>query len=94
MYFNWLLDVLGYEFLTTHQVKEITIRFDREVEYGNLVESHFETIRDENHLETLHEIRIGETTYCEAAMKWHERTKIMKTTNRTDNRLFLAIDLS
>ena len=65
--FNWLLDVLGYEFLTTHQVKEITIRFDREVEYGNLVESHFETIRDENHLETLHEIRIGETTYCEAA---------------------------
>ncbi|WP_270280395.1 acyl-ACP thioesterase domain-containing protein [Enterococcus gallinarum] len=75
MYFNWLLDVLGYEFLTTHQVKEITIRFDREVEYGNLVESHFETIRDENDLETLHEIRIGETTYCEAAMKWHERTK-------------------
>jgi medium-chain acyl-[acyl-carrier-protein] hydrolase len=73
IYFNWLLDVLGYEFLTTHQIQEITIRFDREVEYGNLVESHYETVVQEDGIETLHEIRIGDETYCEAAMKWQEK---------------------
>ncbi len=29
MYFNWLMDVLGYEFLTKHEVTQVTIRFDR-----------------------------------------------------------------
>ena len=39
MYFNWLMDVLGYEFLTKHEVTQVTIRFDREVAYGHLIES-------------------------------------------------------
>lgn len=44
MYFNWIIDVLGYDFLTTHVPEKVIIRFDKEVEYGNEIESHFEQI--------------------------------------------------
>ncbi|OTN75528.1 hypothetical protein A5886_000602 [Enterococcus sp. 8G7_MSG3316] len=77
MYFNWLLDVLGYDFLTSHQVKEVTIRFDREVAYGNLIDSHVQineaqtlATGDTLPLQTLHEIKIADITYCEAVFSW------------------------
>ncbi len=38
MYFNWIIDVLGYDFLTTHVPEKVIIRFDKEVEYGNEIE--------------------------------------------------------
>lgn len=77
MYFNWLLDVLGYDFLTNHQVKEVTIRFDREVAYGNSIDSHVQineaqtlATGDTLPLQTLHEIKIADITYCEAVFSW------------------------
>ncbi|MFW8599421.1 acyl-ACP thioesterase domain-containing protein [Enterococcus innesii] len=80
MYFNWLMDVLGYEFLTKHEVTQVTIRFDREVAYGHLIESHFQinekTVDEAGEavpLQTIHEIKIGEDTYCEAIFTWREK---------------------
>lgn len=70
IYFNWLLDVLGYDFLTTHQPKKILVKFDKEVEYGQEVESHYEIVEQENQLKTRHEIRIDGQTYCEANIDW------------------------
>ena len=80
MYFNWLMDVLGYEFLIKHEVTQVTIRFDREVAYGHLIESHFQinekTVDEAGEavpLQTIHEIKIGEDTYCEAIFTWREK---------------------
>ena len=70
IYFNWLLDVLGYDFLTPHQPKKILVKFDKEVEYGQEVESHYEIVEQENQLKTRHEIRIDGQTYCEANIDW------------------------
>ena len=61
---------MGYDFLTTHQPKKILVKFDKEVEYGQEVESHYEIVEQENQLKTRHEIRIDGQTYCEANIDW------------------------
>lgn len=42
MYFNWIIDVLGYDFLIMYVLEKVIIWFDKEVEYGNEIESYFE----------------------------------------------------
>lgn len=73
IYFNWVLDVLGYEYLTTYQPKFINIKFDKEVEYGQTVDSYFELVDTEDGKVSHHEIRISEQTYCEANIEWDVR---------------------
>lgn len=73
IYFNWLLDVLGYDYLTQHEPTFINIKFDKEVEYGQEVESHYEIKEAVDGKVTLHEIQIDGQTYCEANMKWRKR---------------------
>lgn len=80
IYFNWLLDVLGYDFLAKNQVQEVTIRFDREVAYGNLIDSHVQINEAQvldsgevRRLQSLHEIKIADVTYCEAVFSWIPR---------------------
>ena len=70
IYFNWILDALGFDFLTSYVPKYVHIRFDKEVEYGNQIESHFEKVPQADKLLTYHEIKIGEETYCEANIEW------------------------
>ena len=48
----------------------ILVKFDKEVEYGPEVESHYEIVEQENQLKTRHEIRIDGQTYCEANIDW------------------------
>ncbi|BCA85074.1 acyl-ACP thioesterase [Enterococcus saigonensis] len=69
MYFNWMIDVLGFDFLTTHVPKEVNIRFDKEVEYGNEVMSHYEILKTDS-IKSRHEIKIGDQLYCEANITW------------------------
>lgn len=73
VYFNWMLDVLGYDFLTRYAPSYLHIRFDKEVEYGNEIDSHFEIIEESGEISTHHEIKIGEEVYCEANAKWQVR---------------------
>ena len=70
IYFNWILDVLGYDYLTTHEPKFINIKFDKEVEYGQTVESHFELVETNEGKLSRHEIRMSNQTYCEANIQW------------------------
>lgn len=70
IYFNWLLDVLGYDFLAAHQPTFINVKFDKEVEYGHEVDSHYEIKEEADKVVTFHEIKIGEQLYCEANMTW------------------------
>ena len=69
IYFNWLLDVLGMTF-NNASTEKILVKFDKEVEYGQEVESHYEIVEQENQLKTRHEIRIDGQTYCEANIDW------------------------
>ncbi|KAF1296135.1 acyl-ACP thioesterase [Enterococcus sp. JM4C] len=73
IYFNWMIDVLGYEFLTTHEPIDVNIRFDKEVEYGSMIDSHYEILELETHVETRHEIKIGDLLCCEAAIQWKKK---------------------
>lgn len=70
VYFNWMLDVLGYDFLVSHEPIAMNVKFDKEVEYGQHIESYYEI--DPQLLVTKHEIRIAGKTYCEANMEWRK----------------------
>lgn len=72
MYFNWMFDVLGFEFLTSYQPKKVIIQFDKEVAYGKEVESHYEVIDDAG-VESRHQIRIGEQLCSEAVIQWEAK---------------------
>ncbi len=78
MYFNWIIDVLGYEFLTTHTPKTVNIRFDKEVEYGLQIESHYECLKEEDTVKTRHEIRLEDQLFCEANIIWEEKETTSK----------------
>ncbi|GMS54347.1 acyl-[acyl-carrier-protein] thioesterase [Enterococcus raffinosus] len=73
MYFNWLIDVLGYDFMTAHEPTYVNVKFDKEVLYGNDIESFYEVIEAEE-TKTRHEIRLGDQLACEANILWKKRS--------------------
>ncbi|HIY57404.1 MAG TPA: acyl-[acyl-carrier-protein] thioesterase [Candidatus Tetragenococcus pullicola] len=73
VYFTWLLDVLGYDFLTNYVPKYINIRFEKEVEYGSEVASDYEILDSEEGVKTLHEIKVFGQTNCEAEILWEKK---------------------
>ena len=75
VYFHWILDVLGRDFLTSYVPKTITIRYDKEVEYGNEIASVVEKIDQDQAMCTRHAIMIHEETCCEAFIEWKELNK-------------------
>ncbi|MDT2603674.1 acyl-[acyl-carrier-protein] thioesterase [Enterococcus dongliensis] len=73
MYFNWLIDVLGYDFMTKHMPTYVNVKFDKEVLYGNDIESFYEIIEGTD-VKTRHEIRLGDQLACEANILWQKRS--------------------
>ena len=73
MYFNWLIDVLGYDFMTQHEASYVNVKFDKEVLYGNDIESYYEIV-DGEEVKTRHEIRLGDQLACEANILWQKRS--------------------
>lgn len=70
-YLNWILDSLSYDFLIAHRPKRILIRFDKEVEYGNIITSQWEEHFDnEDDLYSLHRIMLEDTLSAEAKIEW------------------------
>lgn len=72
IYFNWMLDVLDYQFLTTYQPSHIQIRFDKEIEYGNIVDSAYEALIDEQEktVQSIHQMKVDNQLCCEAHFIW------------------------
>lgn len=71
-YFNWIIDSLDYDFLTTHRLKQAVIKFDKEIQYGHEIASHCEVVQEE--ALSLHEIRLADTLCCEANLFWEPRS--------------------
>lgn len=67
-YFDWLLDPLGSDFLRTHQLVAITIKYEHEVRYGEQVTSTFK--REGNR--TYHQIQSQAGLAAEAELTWAE----------------------
>ena len=68
-YFDWMLDVLGADFLTKHRLKEMNIQYKQEVRYGQVATSEVEI----SGLTTNHQIKVGSELSCLATCQWEER---------------------
>ncbi|MHA8262574.1 acyl-[acyl-carrier-protein] thioesterase [Lactobacillaceae bacterium Melli_B3] len=55
-YLEWMIDVLPYEFLVSHQPTNINLKYDNEVRYGTTIESDYETTDSDGLIVTNHEI--------------------------------------
>lgn len=69
-YFDWMLDALGDDWLTSHRATEINIKYEREVDIGASLNSEFEILPDAAAPVTRHRISSGETTNAEAEITW------------------------
>lgn len=70
-YFEWLLDVLGFDFLSNHEISRAIIKFDKEISYGNQIESHYEWEPDT--LISKHQIWVDQQVCASAQIEWRER---------------------
>lgn len=75
-YLDWFMDVLGYDFLCQFEPVYASIRFDREVHYGNVIDSEwqFQSQCDKNPV-TVHRISSGDHTCAEAKIDWRSRAE-------------------
>lgn len=68
-YLDWAVDCLDYDFLTSHEPKFVNIRFDKELAYGNMIESQWEVSTD-TEIISKHRIQLGDTVCAEANITW------------------------
>lgn len=70
IYIDWMTDVLGYDFLVEHIPKKVSIKFEKEVEYGQTIESKWCLVEShENSDEVLsHHAIMTEDSCCAKAM--------------------------
>lgn len=73
-YFDWMLDVLGADFLKQHTLVKMNIKYEREVRYGDVVTS--ETVpmseSQDGQLMTNHQIKVGDLINAQANCWWNE----------------------
>lgn len=70
-YFDWMIDGLDENFLLTHTLVEMNIKYKREVHYGEMVNT--ETRMAENQLITYHLVKAGEEESCYACCTWGKK---------------------
>ena len=70
-YVEWAMDTLDFEFLTTHEIETMTIKFEKEVHYGQLIHSEMSSTKtQDNKVVTAHRIVAEGVTNCEASIIW------------------------
>lgn len=75
-YLDWAIDTLDYEFLTTHKLTHLNVKFEKEVYYGNQIKSQMSLFEnEEGKLISAHRILTGEVVNSEASMTWETNKK-------------------
>lgn len=75
-YLEWLTDVLPMDFLTTHEPKQISLRFENEVQYGHMIESQVtKPVESEGSMVTHHQIVVEDTISATATIEWRSRVE-------------------
>ncbi|GAB2022725.1 acyl-[acyl-carrier-protein] thioesterase [Pseudolactococcus yaeyamensis] len=67
-YFDWMTDVLGYDFLSSHVPSKIHLKYSKEVLYGATVTSRVDLVG----LQSFHDIA-SEGKHAQAEMTWREK---------------------
>ncbi|GKQ42151.1 acyl-ACP thioesterase [Companilactobacillus sp. RD055328] len=65
-YFDWILDNMEMDFLKTHQVKTLDIKYEQELTYGDNPSSYMKLEDDISY----HRIQNGDKNNMEAMIKW------------------------
>lgn len=76
-YFDWMLDVLGADFLKTHLLKKMKIKYEREIRYGQMVTSVASKPQVDvptNQLTTKHQIMVDDVITTQADCQWITRS--------------------
>lgn len=72
-YFIWMLDALGDEFLATHDPVSGNIKFEKEVQIGEMVESYVDFDVDESdQVISRHQVQVGDVVKCVGTFHWKE----------------------
>lgn len=73
MYYIWMLDALGDEFLATHNSVAGNIVFEKEVYIGETVESYTDfSENEEGQTISRHQIQVGDVIKCTGTFTWEE----------------------
>lgn len=68
VYLDWMIDVLDYEFLTAYVPTSISIKFNKEIRYGESAESVYQKENDT----TKHRVQSGNDISAEANITWRK----------------------
>lgn len=69
-YFDWLLDPLGSQFLRTHHLTKMAIKYEHEVREGVTVTSRCQVLDEPNQLTSRHTIVVDGQTCAQAEFHW------------------------
>lgn len=80
MYYIWMLDALGDEFLATHETIHGNIVFEKEIHIGEKIESYVDFEVDENDiLISRHQVKVGDINKCTATFKWKDNDVVYQS---------------
>lgn len=71
-YFEWMLDALDYDFLMTHRVASLDIRYGHEIQYGQMTQSMVQKVLAET-TTTRHKVAVDDLSAAEAMITWQDR---------------------
>lgn len=66
VYLDWVMDAFDFEFLTSYRPEVISIKFNKEMRYGDVAKSQWQKTMPES----THKIVSGDTVNAEANIKW------------------------
>lgn len=70
-YLDWFLDSLGLDFIRHHELKNLNVKYEKEVSYGNMVQSLVSQKKmEDGTIVTAHQIINNGVLSCEASMIW------------------------
>ena len=75
-YFDWIINTLDFDFLKIYKVKRVQIKYEKEVEYGNIITSRMsitEKVGEDGTIMTAHQIMNEGTVACTANLFWITR---------------------
>lgn len=74
-YLDWMVDGLGWDWLTQYRASKVIIRFVKEVGYGQMITSQWEKdVADSEHVTaSLHQITYENDTFADGYIEWSNR---------------------
>lgn len=75
-YFDWLINTVDFNFLISHQIKKVQIKYEKEVGFGNVITSKMSTpseSTEDGTCMTTHQIWNEDTIACVATIFWKPR---------------------